>query len=89
MTIYLLLGFFDRNYVILRTNRAKCALKHFFFNLLNEESVSGVHKCRASRINSTRSLLQVFGSRSLKCHSNFFGGHIHICIHIYIHMNGH
>ena len=31
----------DCNYVILRTNRARCALNKKILNLLNEESVSG------------------------------------------------
>ena len=31
----------DHNYVILRTNRARCALNKEILDVLNEESVSG------------------------------------------------
>ena len=38
----------DRNCVILRTNRARCTLYKKIFDLLDEESVSGVRSGRAS-----------------------------------------
>ena len=38
----------DYNYVILWTNRARCALNKKILNLLNEESVSGGSSGRAS-----------------------------------------
>ena len=35
------MGFCDRNYVILQTNRAKCTLNKKILDLLNEERISG------------------------------------------------
>ena len=54
----------------------KVHFKKKILDLLNEESISGVHSSRVAKsINSTRSLSQVFEkvSRPLKCHSNFWG----------------
>ena len=42
------MGFCDHNSAILLTFRAGCALNKKIFDLLNEESVSGVRSGRAS-----------------------------------------
>ena len=44
---YLPMELSDCNYVILQTNRVRCALNRKIFNLLNEESVSGESSGRA------------------------------------------
>ena len=55
----------DHNYVILRTNRARCALNKEILDLLNEDSVSGVRSSRASLRESTVSVRKGI-SRPLK-----------------------
>ena len=50
----------NHNYVFLPTNRALCALNWENLDLFHEESVSGTSSGSSSRINSTRSLPQVF-----------------------------
>ena len=44
-------GLCDRNCVILRTNRARCALYKAILDLLDKESVSGTHSDRESTAN--------------------------------------
>ena len=48
LKVMMILSVCNRNCVILRTNRARCALNKEIFDLLNEESVSGESSGRAS-----------------------------------------
>ena len=62
--------------------RAWCTLYKEILDLLNDESISGVHNGRASLHNLMKSLPRVFEkvSRLLKCHLNFFVTYIYISV---------
>ena len=78
------MGLCDRNYVILQTNRARCALNKEILDLLNEKSISGARSSRASLSIRQEVLPRMFEkvSRSLKYDSKMFLVHKHICIYM-------
>ena len=66
----------DHNYVILQTKRARCTLNKEILDSHNEESFSGVHSVEL--VYKFDEKLASVCQPLLKCHSNSFGGQIHI-----------
>ena len=84
--------FCDHNYVILRTNRARCALNKEILDLHNEESVSEVRSFvelvyKSNEKSTTASVRK--GKSTAKVPFKLFWGVIHTHTHTHTYLNGH